>query len=302
MARCCAKQGGLRSATVEGMTGYQRLATAVAADRGELLAAWIRLYDRSPMRMPGAIHLAEVSAVVDHLFRSLTGLFVAPRGIDEVPLVLTPGASELREIEQAAAFLGANLSSTRATGFDVVALILCLRDVLCPLTDGAESAELASFIEWLSAVAVDSFSTARQRAIMERHREELEEGTPVVNIVPELPAAMLVGRPPRSVVDSVLSRLLLSAVRVGARALILDVSGLANNREPQLLEALQRFLDHRKLRGRTEVLVVRLAPEVIPLWKGLSSDLRFFEYFDQAVAEGLRAAGYRLVRSPTTGH
>jgi hypothetical protein len=254
------------------------------------------------MRMPGAIHLAEVSAVVDHLFRSLTGLLVAPHRTDEVPLVLTPGASELREIEQAAAFLGANLSSTRATGFDVVALILSLRDILCPLTDGDESTELAGFIEWLSAVAVDSFSTARQRAVVERHREELEEGTPVISVVPELPAALLVGAPPRSVVDSVLSRLLLSAVRVGARALILDASGLARPRDPEVLEPLQRFLDHRKLRGRTEVLVVRLPPEAIPTWQALSPDLRFFEYFDQAVAQGLRAAGYRLVRSPTTGH
>lgn len=283
------------------LSGYQRLRTAVETGRDELMATWIATYDRSPMRMPGAIRPAEVTATIDHLFSSLTGLFETPHD-EEAPLVLTAGSSELREIEQAAAFLGANLSSTRATGFDVVALVLCLREVLCPLTDGSETDELAGFIEWLSVVAVDSFSTARQRAVVERHREELEEGTPVVNIVPELPAALLVGAPPRSVVDSVLSRLLLSAVRVGASALILDASGLANARDPAVLEPLERFLNHRKLRGHTRVLVVRLVPEAVPVWSGLSDDLQFFEYFDVAVEEGMRLAGYRLVRSPTTGH
>lgn len=281
---------------------YQRLTDAVATGRDELMATWIATYDRSPMRMPGAIRPAEVTATIDHLFSSLTGLFIAPHRTEDAPLVLTAGSSELREIEQAAAFLGANLSSTRATGFDVVALVLCLRDVLCPLADGAETDELAGFIEWLAAVAVDSFSAARQRAVVERHREELEEGTPVVNIVPELPAAFLIGAPQRSVVDSVLSRLLLSAVRVDAAALILDASGLANPEAPEVLEPLRRFLGHRKLAGRTRVLVVRLVPEAVPVWSAVSTDLQFFEYFDGAVAEGLRAAGYRLVRSPTTGH
>ena len=284
------------------LSGYRRLREAVATGRDELMASWIAAYDRSPIRMPGAIRPAEVTATIDHLFSSLTDLFVASHRGDDVPLVLTAGSSELREIEQAAAFLGANLSSTRATGFDVVALVLCLRDILCPLADGAETEELSAFIEWLAVVAVDSFSTARQRAVMERHREELEEGTPVVHIVPELPAALLVGAPPRSVVDSVLSRLLLSAVRVGAPALILDASGLANPEAPGVLEPLQRFLEHRKLRGATRVLVVRLSPDAVPVWSKLSDDLEFFEYFDGAVAEGLRAAGYRLVRSPTTAH
>lgn len=279
------------------LSGYGRLAAAMSAEPDELRQAWIEAYDRSPMRLPGAIRPVEVTATVDHLFRSLAELL--GRSGEEAPLVLTPGSSELREIEQAAAFLGANLGSTRASGFDVAALLLSLREVLCPLTDGVETEELARFIEWLSVVATDSFSTARARAVVERHREQLEEGTPVIQIVPELPAALLVGAPEAAVIDSVLARLLLSVVRTGAGALIIDVSGLTDPAAPALLEPLGRFLDHRKVRGRTHILVVGLAPGFRDVWTALGFEMRFFDYFDGAVAEGLRSTGYRLVRSPT---
>lgn len=281
----------------EGLSGYQRLAAAMRAEPEELRRAWIEAYDRSPMRLPGAIRPVEVTATVDHLFRSLAELL--GRSGEEAPLVLTPGSSELREIEQAAAFLGANLGSTRASGFDVAALLLSLRDVLCPLTSGQETEELGGFIEWLAVVATESFSTARARAVMERHREQLEEGTPVVHIVPELPAALLVGAPERAVIDAVLARLLLSVVRTGAGALIIDVSGLSDPVAPAILEPLGRFLDHRKVRGRTQILVVGLAPGMREAWKALGFEMRFFDYFDGAVTQGLRATGYRLVRSPT---
>jgi hypothetical protein len=277
--------------------GYQRLAAAIASDPDALRASWVAAYERSPMRMPGAIRAGEVTATVDHLFRSVGELLTErPR---QAPLVLTPGSSELREIEQAAAFLGANLASSRAAGFDVAALLLALREVLCPLVEGDETEELARFIEWLAVVGLHSFGAARASAVVERYREQLEEGTPVIHIVPELPAALLVGAPEREVVDSVMARLLLSAVRVDASALILDVAGLADATAEAVLGPVGRLLEHRKLRGRIQVLVAGLAPGHQDTWRALDDRLRFFEHFDRAVAEGLRCAGYRLVRSPT---
>lgn len=253
--------------------------------------------------MPGAIRFAEVSAIVDHVFQSLAALFSLgsdPTRDADTPVVLTPGSSELREVERATAFLGAKLASSERTGFDVAALLLSLRDVLEPLVEGSEVDEIARFIEWLAVVAVDSFGAARSRSVVEKYRDQLEEGTPVVHIVPELPAALLVGQPEWKVVDSVLSRLLLATVRVGAPALVIDVDGVPDPCSKAILEPLSKFLNHRKICGRIRALVVGVPAEDRGRWKELADGISFFDHFDRAAGEGMRLAGYRLVRSPAT--
>lgn len=267
-----------------------------------LKGAWISAYGNSAMRLPGAIDSQELGWLVDNLFHSLSEVFAAAaREPAEGPL-LVAGSPELREVEQAAAFLGGNLASTKRSGFDVAALVLSLRDVLLPLTEEPATFELARFVEWLAVVAADSFGAARVRAVHEGYRDLLEEGTPLVHVTPELPAVLLVGATDVGIIDSVLSRLLLAVVRVGARAVLIDVAGVANPTTDWLLERFGRFLNHRKVAARTEALVVGLAPEYHSQWKAIAHEMRFFDHFDAAVAEGLRLSGYRLVRTPTTGH
>lgn len=281
---------------------YTRLADALRARSGDLQAGWIAAYAASPMRLPGAISTEELHSRGNHLWSSLVEVFTAPRVEGAGPPPLRPGSPELREVEQAAAFLGGNLASTQGSGFDVAALILSLRDVLLPLVEGVSRVQLAALVEWLAIVGTDSFGMGRVAAVDEKYREQLEEGTPLIQIVPELPAVLLVGEAETTVIDSVLSRLLLTVVRVGARAVVLDVAGVADPTTATLLERLNRFLTHRKVEGRCELLVVGLGGEHQNAWSRLSGAVRFFEYFDGAVAEGLRISGYRLVRTPTTGH
>ena len=288
---------------MENLKGYERLAEGMHRARADLKTTWVRTYQRSAMRLPGPIDELELGSLIDHLFGSFADVFALPADAEsDSEVKLIPGSAALREVEQAAAFLGGNLASSKRSGFDVAALVLSLRDVLVPLVDESARGELARFIEWLAVVAAESFGAARVRAVHENYRDLLEDGTPLVHIVPELPCVLLVGATDVGVIDSLLSRLLLSVVRVGARAVVIDVAGVADPTTDWLLERLGRFLNHRKVSSRTEALVVGLPTEAQAAWQAVAAEMRFFEYFDAAVSEGLRVSGYRLVRTPTTGH
>ena len=282
--------------------GYEQLRTAFEG-RDELMGAWIEAYRESVTRYPGVIDEPELRSLVGHLFTSVAEAIdtsVAIEGEDPARVELAAGRVELREVEQAAAFLGGNLASSKRSGFDVAALLLSLRDVLIRHVEGRSRAELGAYIEWLGVVAMESFAASRVRAVHESYRELLEEATPLVHIVPELPAIMLIGATDVAVVDSLLSRLLLEVVRVGARAVVVDFSGVEDLTSPWLLERFSRFLCHRKVDKRTVALVVGMRPEAREAWLALGSELRFYDYFDAAIAEGLRLSGYRLVRAATT--
>ena len=285
---------------------YSRLANRLQSEKSDgLLEEWAVRYAASGVRMPGDVDQREFISTVAHLFASFTEVFVPSRPTGDGAMsppqwpFLVPGSPELREVEQAAAFLGGNMASTKASGFDVAALVLSLRDVLVPLADHDGQTELARFIEWLAVVASDSFGSARVSSVHETYRELLEEGTPLVHVVPEVPAALLVGKTDMVVLDSILSRLLLAVVRVGAKAVIIDVAGVADPTADLLLERLSRFLTHRKVTGMAETLVVGLASEHESIWRQSGGTMRFFDHFDRAVAEALHLSGYRLVRTPT---
>jgi hypothetical protein len=108
----------------------------------------------------------------------------------------------------------------------------------------------------------------------------------------ELPAALLIGEPDRSVLDSVFGRLLLSIVRVDARAAIIDGGGLVAPASPPVLEALAVYAQHRKVAGIQTVLSA-LPPAVEPEWMALfPAGVRVVcaERFDDAVAVAADAA------------
>jgi hypothetical protein len=274
--------------------------------QGELLRRWIEAYAASPLRVPRPIHLAEMARLVSPILESLAdALGPAGRsaGSPMPSAALIAGSTTAREIEKASALVGALLASEEvASGFDVTALFFSLRDVFAGPPFAAEDrVHLARFAEWLTSVAFDSFSAARVHAERERAREHLEDGTPVVLLSTELPAAFLVGRPDGRLIDSVLSRLLLMVVRVGARAVLVHAGGLVDPARPEVLEALHRFAAHKKVAGTVEIIAVALEPEAEPPWREVASDtgatVTFEEHLDRAVERGLAAGGVRLLRT-----
>jgi hypothetical protein len=285
------------------------------AQQADLLMRWVEAYRASPLRMPRPVDPQMVARLVSPILECLADALgpslnpgragtEPPAGAAQSPAsALVPGSTLAREVEKAAALVGALHATGDASGFDVAALFYALRDLFAATAsvEEQERAALVRFTEWLSAVACDSFAAARVQAERERWREQLEDGTPVVLAAPELPMAFLVGRPDGVLLDSVLSRLLLLVVRVGARAAVIDAAGMGDPARREVLEALGRFLAHRKISGSVALVAVGLADEPEQAWRELAersrTDLTFEAYFDRALARALSAAGYRLVKS-----
>lgn len=291
-------------------SGYDRFAHALRGDYEAIVAQWVDAYRSSLIRLPRDIRENDVVQLASPILESLADMVSPGKGAQAgesgVPTVLTPGAAHLREVEKSAAFIGGTLASTESSGFDVAALILALRDVLLQYTGGGTKDELNAFFEWLAVLAVDSFSSARTRAQLERIRDQLEEGTPVVMIHRELPAALPLGEPDVGVLHSIFSRLVLQVVRVGAAAVIIDTNGLKRAGSQDMMEALNRFLNHRKIQGRVEVIVVGLGPAPEGAWldaaASASVQMTIERDFDRAVELGLAAAGYRIVATRQSSH
>src|SRR5207248_1031307 len=123
---------------------------------------------------------------------------------------------------------GASLSASGLSGFDVAALVLALRDAVLEFATDDWASAISDVFEWLVVIALDAFATAGSMSAAEKAAEQLEAGTPVVLVTPEVPAVLLVGAPRGDAIDSILARALLLVVRVGAPTLVLDVSGLAD--------------------------------------------------------------------------
>src|SRR5437764_13967943 len=102
----------------------QQLAAILHERSGEILAGWIVRFERSPLRFRRAAKAATYAAQVASLIESLTS--AAHGGVEG----LVPGSDATRELERSAAFLGAQFSSEGATGFDIAALLLELREVV----------------------------------------------------------------------------------------------------------------------------------------------------------------------------
>jgi hypothetical protein len=284
--------------------GEIELAALIRGHEEELVTRAIEAYRLSPLRLPAPVDGPGMARLLSPILESLGDALrpsSQPTPIESAS-ALVPGSAAAREVEKSAALVGAILAAGTASGFDAAALFYALRDVLVEVPVRVEErAALRRFAEWIMVVAFDAFAAARVQAERERARDLLEDGTPVVQVAPELPAAFLVGRPDGVLCDSVLSRVLLLVVRVGARAIILHASGLTDPARPEVIEALRRFMAHKKVAGAVHVIAVGLPPEAEDPWRGVSADagaeLSFERDFDRAVERGLKLSGYRLVRS-----
>jgi hypothetical protein len=259
----------------------------------EILASWLVRFERSPLRFrratAAAIHTAQVANLVEALSVAVSS------GSHEV----VPGANATRELERSAAFLGARFASEGATGFDIAALLLELRDVIGGVIDGEDAAAITRLFEWLTVVALDAFAASGMQSLRERQADQLESGTPVIEVLPKVPAVLLVGAPSSSIIDSLLSRGWMLAVGTGAPCLILDCGGLAEAGERNFDAGFKSLLD--QVAGSALQIVVSNARR--PLWeraaaltveRGLS--FQHFDRFDSAVSHASERAGYRLVR------
>jgi hypothetical protein len=284
--------------------GPVELGALIRGHEEELLTRAIEAYRRSPLRLPAPVDGPGMARLLSPILESL-GDALGPTRLPsqiESSSALVPGSASVREVEKSAALVGAILASSNASGFDAAALLYALRDVLGEAPVGPDDkVTLRRFAEWITVVAFDAFAAARAAAERERARDQLEDGTPVVQVAPELPAAFLVGRPDGVLCDSVLSRVLLLLVRVGARAAILHAGGLTDPARPEVIEALRRFMSHKKVAGAVHLFAVGLPPEAEEAWAAVASDtggaLTFEPHFDRAVEHALALSGYRLVRS-----
>src|SRR3954464_1563105 len=149
------------------------LAAVLRERSSEILASWIVQFERSLLRFrratKAATHTAQVANLVEALSVAVSG------GSAE----LRPGAHATRELERSAAFLGAQFASEGATGFDVAALLLELREVVGGMTADRDAPSLTRLFEWLTVVALDAFAAAGLQSLREQTEEQLEVGTPV---------------------------------------------------------------------------------------------------------------------------
>ncbi|MBK9037015.1 MAG: hypothetical protein IPL61_38155 [Myxococcales bacterium] len=269
------------------------LASTLATARETVLSSWAHRYDRSTKRGPGARVARQHGAIVSGLLEALAVTVAGEQ------VTLAPGHPAMRDLEKATVFAGATWSSEGATGFEVAAIVATLRDAVLEHADLELAPSLTELFEWLSILALDAFATAGRRSVAERAAEQLEAGTPVLLLTPELPAVLLVGAPTEDVLDSVLARAMLLVVRVGAPTLLLDVSGLADETARPVTVALARLFEHRRM-GQVELAVVGAGAGVADRWRRTAESHKvatsWFERFDDALAHAATRAGLGIVR------
>ena len=163
----------------------ETLAGVIRERSSEILAGWIVRFERSPLRFrratKAATHTAQVANIVEALGVAATS-------------ELRAGSHATRELERSAAFLGAQFSSEGATGYDIAALFFELRDVITQLgrhVPANENEQLTRLFEWLTVVALDAFASSGLQSMREKVSEQLEVGTPVVELLPKVPAVLL---------------------------------------------------------------------------------------------------------------
>jgi RsbT co-antagonist protein rsbRD N-terminal domain len=266
----------------------------------DVLESWMVRFERSPTRLRRTIEAKTYAAQAASLIEALA--VAASGGRDE----LRAGSPLTRELERACAFLGAQFASAAASGFDVAAFVLALRDAVLEFAGEGSDAHaehetqlIVSLFEWLSLVALDSFATAGILSLQERTTEQLEAGTPVVQLAPKVAAVLLVGGPTTSTMDSVLSRGLMLAIGIGSNCLIVDVSGLSQPSLQLFPRTIAAFVERERLPS-IELLLVA-APRTISdacseMLTRLGSRLSALDQLDTAVERALDRNGYSLVR------
>jgi hypothetical protein len=271
----------------------------------EVLASWSHRFDRSGMRVPKSVDPRQHASLIQAMIIAL-GETVQERGTLETrgsrrgtipPQRLVPGAPDVRELEKAAGLLGASGSASGLSGFDVAALVFALRDAVLEFASDTWAPSITDLFEWLVVIALDGFAKAGTASASEKAAEQLEEGTPVVLVTPEVPAVLLVGAPKKDALDSILARALLLVVRTGAPSIVLDVSGLTDPVAPEVLAAVGRFLDQKRME-QVEVVLSGVTAGVAEAWGRLTREklVHMVDRFDAAVARALDRAGVQLVR------
>ena len=263
----------------------------------EILASWLARFERSPLRFrratKAASHTAQVANLVEALTTAATG--------DGRPAgeLLRPGSDATRDLERSAAFLGAGFASEGATGFDVAALMLELREVISGIASVRDAPALSHLFEWLTVVALDAFAAAGLQSLREQISEQLDAGTPVVELLPKVPALLLVGAPSVSVLDNLLSRAWMLSVGTGAPCLVIDGAGLAAAGERTFERAYPGFLDQADgsalqvlFSGARRPLRERVAE--LTAARGIA--FQSFDRLDSAIAHALERAGHLLMK------
>ncbi len=268
------------------------LAAVIRERSSEILASWIVRFERSLLRFRRATNPAMHTSQVANLVEALV---VAASGGND----LKPGTDATRELERNAAFLGAQFSSEGATGFDIAALLLELRDVLAGVVSNDDGAKMSRLFEWLTVVALDTFAASGLQSLRERQSDQLELGTPVVEILPKVPAVFLVGSPNAGVIDGLLSRAWMLAVGTGAPCLIVDTSGLSESGEHAFDLGYKGFLDQAE-GSALQVLMSNarrpLRERCAAVTAAVGMAFQHFDRLDSAVAHSLERAGHLLMR------
>jgi hypothetical protein len=258
----------------------------------EILAAWIVRFERSSLRFRRATKAATYASQVSNLVEAL---IVAAKTSSE----LRPGSDATRELERSAAFLGAQFASEGATGFDIAALLLELRDVVGGMVSQDEATALTRLFEWLTVVALDTFAASGLQSLRERVNDQLEVGTPVVELLPKVPAVFLVGAPHSGVIDGLLSRAWMLAVGTGAPCLIVDVNGLAESAEHNFDAGYKGFLEQAE-GSALQVLMCRgrraLRERAAASTSQVGLAFQHFDRIDSAVAHAVERGGHLLMR------
>jgi hypothetical protein len=266
--------------------GDATLSQVLGRDAGEICARWRQRFSASPLKL-AARGGEELCALGEPIARALVEAAQAPA--PGRALRLAPGSAELREVEKAVAFAGAAAEAIPASGYDVAALLLALRDTLQEGAGAAAQGELQRGFEWLLVVALEAFASASQRRAIERAQGELERSTPVVLLPEDVPAAFLMGSPQTQTLEAILGRLVLLAARIGARAVVLEGSGLTDPSAPAVLEALARLFHHAELRERAAFFACGVGDAAGQRWQRLAAEaearLVVLERTDAAVRE-----------------
>ncbi len=270
-----------------------QLAAMLRDHASEILASWIVRFERSPIRFrratKAATHTAQVASLVEALTEAAHG------GIEG----LTPGRPSTRELERSAAFLGSHFASEGATGYDVAALLLELRDVVAGMVSTDEGKALTHLFEWLTVVALDGFAASGMQSLREQTSEQLENGTPVMELLPKVPAVLFVGSPSTGVIDSLLARAWMLAVGTGAPCLVIDCAGLTAIGEKNLERAYPGFLEQAEGSSLQVVLTSARRPlreQIAQLSQQHQISFQHFDRVDSAIAHALERAGHLLMR------
>jgi hypothetical protein len=220
---------------------------------------WLTAFSRSTLRLPRPVDLRELSGWASGFAETL--------GVALSDPACAPGSPSLREVEKRLTFIGGSLGTGSGSSFDVTALIIALRDLLAgEAASPVEKAAIAGLFDWLGAVAHEGYSSSQREGAWLRAQESLDRGTPIFVAAREVPCLLLLGEPGRAVAETLLGRLLLTVVRVGARAIVLDGSGLMSQADPTLLEAVSGFARHPRMKD-VAIVIAGLPVEIEETWR-----------------------------------